>query len=507
MRSTFLGFNAARSGLFAAQRSLDITGHNIANVNTPGYTRQRLEQAASNPMALPGGQGMLGTGVDTLKINQLRNEFLDYKFRGEYTSLGYWEAKQEGLYFVESVMDELSETGLSTVLDEMFASFQQLSKPENANNLSTRALVRQNAEKFTNSINQTYNQLEKMVLDLNFDVMTTVNSINSYADQIALLNGQIARSELGGNNANDLRDQRNLLIDELSKIVDVDIVEVTSNEGNGGKKTVLQINGQPLVYHDRAYKLDTSTKKKSEFFEEMGVDLEINEIKWENGGKLNIDSINGELKGLLELRDGTGNGEAKGIPFYISELNRFVQVFAENINTVHSQGYGLDGETGYLMFTANKTTSSEMKDNDGNIQHNKINAKNITLCLDMEDLNKIAAASEKDLLPGDGSNALKLAELRDDLSMYKEGKPEDFLKSLISNLGVDSLEAIRNTQNQTFLSLQVDIERQRVSGVSMDEELSNMVRFQHAYNASARMVTTFDEMLDVIINRLGVVGR
>lgn len=506
MRSTFLGFNAARSGLFAAQRALDITGHNIANVNTPGYTRQRLEQAASNPMALPGRQGMLGTGVDTLTIKQLRNEFLDYKYRGEINSLGYWQAKQEGLYFIESVMDELSDTGLSTVLDEMFASFQQLSKPENANNLSTRALVRQNAEKFTNSINQTYNQLEKMVLDLNFDITTTVNSINSYAEQIALLNDQISRSEIGGSNANDLRDQRNLLIDELSKLVDVEIVEVSSTDSNSKDKMVIQINGQPLVYHNRAYKLDASTKEKSQFFEEMGVDLELNVVKWENGGKLNIDSINGELKALLELRDGTG-GSAKGLPYYIKELNRFVEVFAREINNVHSQGYGLDGETGYLFFTANGTTSAEMKDTDGKILHNKINAKNIKICLDIEDLNKIAAASEKDLLPGDGSNALKLAELRDNLSMFSEGKPEDFLKSLISNLGVDSLEAIRNTESQIFLALQVDIERQRVSGVSMDEELSDMVKFQHAYNASARMVTTFDEMLDVIINRLGIVGR
>ncbi|NLM04471.1 MAG: flagellar hook-associated protein FlgK [Clostridiales bacterium] len=506
MRSTFLGFNAARSGIFAAQRSLDITGHNIANVNTPGYSRQRLEQAASNPMPLPGKQGMLGAGVDTLTIKQLRDEFLDYKYRGEANALGYWRAKQEGLYYVESVMDELSETGLSTVLDEMFASFQQLSKPENANNLSTRALVRQNAEKFANLVNQTYNKLEKMVQDLNFDIATAVSSINSYAEQIALLNSQIARSEMSGSNANDLRDQRNLLIDELSELVDVDIIEVGSMDGNTGRKTVIQINGQPLVYHDRAYKLTVDKKEKSKFFEDMGVDLEVNVIEWENGGRLNINSINGELKALIELRDGTGQGGAKGIPFYIGELNRFVEVLAREMNDIHSKGFGLDGESGYYIFTANGVTSEEMKTIE-NDSKKKINAKNISTSLDIEDLNKIAAASERDLLPGDGSNALKLAELRDDLGMFKEGKPEDFLKSLVSNLGVDSLEAIRNTENQTFLTAQVDLERQRVSGVHLDEELSNMVRYQHAYNASARMITTIDEMLDVIINRLGIVGR
>ncbi|SES84247.1 flagellar hook-associated protein 1 FlgK [Natronincola peptidivorans] len=509
MRSTFLGFNTVRSGLFAAQRALDITGHNIANVNTKGYTRQRLEQVQSTPMSLPGGQGMLGTGVDTLAIKQLRNEFLDFRYRGEVNSLGYWEAKRDGLYYLEAILNEPSDTGITTVIDELFASFQQLSKPENANNLSTRNLVRENAIAFTNSINHMYDQMEKMVRDLNFDIVTTVNSINSYADQIAQLNEQIFRFEVDGGNANDLRDQRNHLIDELSKLVNLEVVEVVdindtvvSSKEHVGKKMVLQINGQPLVYHGTAYKLDADTKGKSDFFEDIGVDLEINTVKWANGSTLNVSGLKGELKALLDLRDGTG-GNTKGVPYYIEQLNRFTQVFAEEVNKIHSSGYGLDGKTGYHFFTANGLTTTDAK-MDGAPQ---INAKNIRVSLDMDDLNKIAAASEEDLLPGDGSNALRISKLRDDTGMFREGKPEDFLKTLISNLGVDTLEAIRNATNQLALTEQVDIERQRISGVSMDEELSNMVKFQHAYNASARMITTMDEMLDVVINRIGLVGR
>lgn len=506
MRSTFLGFNTARSGLYASQRSLDIIGHNISNVNTPGYTRQRLEQAASFPMTLPGGQGMLGTGVDTLAIKQIRNEFLDYKYRSEVNSLGYWVTKSDGLSFLEDIMNEPSDSGITTVLDELFDSFQELSKPENANNLTTRALVRENALTFTNSINHMYNQMENMVRDLNFDIVATVNSINSYADQIAVLNEQIYRYEIGGGNANDLRDKRNLLIDELSKLVDVEVLEVTDandKTGNVAKKMVLQINGQPLVHHDKANKLDASTQVKSDFFEGMGVDLLINEVRWANGSALNVSSLKGgELKALVELRDGTG-GKTKGVPYYIEQLNHFTQVFAEEMNKIHSSGYGLNGETGYLFFTANGV-STEVANSDG---APKINAKNIGISLDIEDSNKIAAASEIGLLPGDGSNALEMAKLRSNLGMFQEGKPEDFLKSLISNLGVNSQEAIRNAYNQLSLTSMIETERQSVSGVSMDEELSNMVRFQHAYNASARMITTMDEMLDVIINRVGLVGR
>ena len=509
MRSTFLGFNTVKSGLFAAQRALDITGHNIANVNTKGYTRQRLEQAASNPMSLPGGQGMLGTGVTTMAIKQIRNEFLDFKYRGETNSLGFWEAKRDGLFFIEAIMNEPSDTGITTVMDQLFASFQQLSKPENADNLTTRALVRQNAITFTNSINHMYDQMEDMVRNFNFDTINIVNSINGYADQIARLNEQIFRYEVDGGNANDLRDQRNLLIDELSKLVNVEVMEVMdvndhimTDSKTMGKKLVVQINGQPLIYHDKASKLDASQREKSKFFEDIGVDLEVNTIRWANGGKLNTSSLSGELKALLDLRDGTG-GNSKGVPYYIERLNHFVQVFAEEINKVHSAGYGLDGNDGYFFFTANGVSSEEAKAENSRI----ITAKNIKIALDIEDLNKIAAASEKDLLPGDGSNALKLSNTRNDLTMYKEGKPEDFLKSLISNLGVDGQEAIRNAANQLVLTEQVNMERQRVSGVSQDEELSNMVMYQHAYNASARMITTMDEMLDIIINRLGLVGR
>ncbi len=519
MRSTFLGFNTARSGLFAAQRSLDITGHNISNVNTKGYSRQRLNQVQSTPMRLPGGQGMLGTGVDSLSITQFRNEFLDFKYRSEVTTQGFWETKRDGLRFLEAIFNEPSDTGISTVMDEMFASFQELSK--NPENLTTRALVRQRAISFTNSVNHMYNQMEKMAVDLNFDVSVTVTSINAYADQIAILNDQIFRSEIDGGNANDLRDQRNVLIDELSKLVKVDVVEVldsgdqriTGQSDKTSRKTIIQINGQPLVYHNRAYKLDVSSEKPSSF----DGDLLMREVRWANGDVLDIKGLNGELKALLDLRDG-GSANRKGIPYYIGELNRFVNTFAEEINTLHASGYGLNGGFiagigdntnggGYLLFANGKKFSSEMYDA-GVLQSHLITAKNIQISLDIDsDLNKIAASSRIDLLPGDGSVALKLTGLRHKSTMFAQGKPEDYIKSLISNLGVDTQEAIRMAANQTFLVEQIDNQRQAISGVSIDEEMSNMVKFQHAYNASARMITTMDEMLDVIINRIGLVGR
>lgn len=520
MRSTFSGFNASKSGLFAAQRALDITGHNIANINTRGYTRQRLEQAASNPLKLPGGQGMLGTGVDTTKIHQLRNEFLDYKYRDESSTLGFWDAKADGLAFIESIMNEPSETGIATVIDQLFESFQELSKsPEN---VTTRALVRQRATTFTNSINHMYNQLEKMAVDLNFDINSMVKQINTLGSQIAKLNDQILRSEVDGSNANDLRDRRNILIDDLSKIVDIEVLDVRNPDNPKHSQMVIKVAGKPLVYHKDFTGLEVENKQSEFFQEEVGKQIDFYGIKWADGTPFDDRNLSGELKGLLVLRDGQG-GDQKGIPYYIKELNRFVNVFANEINNIHLKGVGLDKSTGLAFFTAGGVGTNgatitpdvdgKIFDADGNLLANdpdgifNINASNIRLAEELEDPNKIAASDHPDRLPKNGTIMLEIIELRHKQSMFQEGKPEDFIKSLIGTLGVDADEADRNALNQAILLHEIESRRQSISGVDQDEELSNMVRFQHAYNASARMITTIDEMLDVVINKIGIVGR
>lgn len=536
MRSTFSGFNASRSGLFAAQRALDITGHNIANVNTKGYTRQRLEQSASNPIKVPGGQGMLGTGVDTTAIHQLRNDFLDYKYRDESSTLGFWDAKADGLDFIESIMNEPSDTGITTVIDKLFESFQELSK--NPDNLTTRALVRQRATAFTNSISHMYNQLEKMAVDLNFDINSMAKKINTYGEQIANLNDQILKSELDGSNANDLRDQRNMLIDDLSKTIDIEILEVRNPDNPKHNKMVIKVAGKPLVYHKDFTGLKVETKQSKFFDEEVDKKIDFYNIEWKDGTSFDFTNIGGELGGLLSLRDGEGLKDEdgnpgkfpyreKGIPYYIKQLNEFVNVFANEINKIHLEGYGLDGKNGRAFFTVGgvgtPTDANIEYDANGKIipgvyvagvlntgTHDefwKINASNIKIAAELENPNNIAASKEKDLLPKDGSIMLDIIELRHKTGMFKDGKPEDFIKSLIGTLGVDAEEADRNALNQGILLHEIENRRQSISGVSQDEELADMVKFQHAYNASARMMTTIDEMLDIVINRIGIVGR
>ncbi|MEW9123761.1 MAG: flagellar hook-associated protein FlgK [Thermotaleaceae bacterium] len=541
--STFFGLNISRSGLFTSQRALYVTGHNIANANTPGYTRQRLEMKAATPTSLPNGNGMLGTGVETIHVRNIRDEFLDFKYRSENQAYGEWNARSEVLQNIEAVMNEPSTSGIRTVMDEFFASLQQLSSTSNASNLTVRALVRERGIALAKTLNHMGTQLEKTQKDLDFAVRTTVDEINNISNQIAGLNKQIYIYELDGNNANDLRDQRNLLIDQLSGIINID-----AYEDNQGKVNIL-VSGKALVAHDRTSELMTVTRDEKQ----NNADVPgLCDVVWKDGATFTIRG--GELKGLLDGRDNV-SGSEKGVPYYMEQLNHFAKTFATEFNMIHRQGYTLDGDTGVDFFEMGGgqffdiTSQFESLMSSGKTEQEVmallekggasslgthitvpagLDYKNISIVkmdgkyyitpqvtatsirisdkVDGE-LNAIAASTTHAGLPGDGGNALKLDNLKDKATMFDWGKPGDFMKSLISNLGVDTQQAKRFTSNQQVLLEQIENKRQSVSGVSLDEEMADMLRFQHAYNANARMISAIDEMLDVIINRMGVVGR
>ncbi len=552
MSSTFFGFNIARSGLFASQRALHVTSHNIANANTEGYTRQRLDIKQSSPMALSLGKGVLGTGVETENITQLRNEFLDFKFRGENSGSGEWEAKAEALQNIEAIFNEPSDSGIRTVLDQFFSSLHELNKtPES---LTARALVRQRSIALAKNINNMASQFEKMQSDTDFEIRTVVDEINGYADQIAKLNDAIFNAELDGSKANDLRDQRNLLLDKLSNLTDIDYYEDGQNRFHvlvNGKALVANSRSSHLAYSQRANKLNPTDARA------------LYNVTWDDGSS--FQATGGKIKGLIEIRD-NADGSDKGIPYYMEKLDEFADVLTEELNRVHKMGYDLDGSSGTNLFTINRMSTSEYENylinkglNDGpgvdvttdvlagtstslsheennkiikeNIQTilgnaayenksikmlsngnylvvDRIPASELTLSADIEDdLNKLAASSTQDGIPGNGDNALNMSEVRHDVSLYKWGSPDDFVKSLISNLGVDTQEAIRMRENKTVLLDQVNINRQSVSGVSLDEEMANMIQFQHSFNANSRMITAMDEMIETIISRMGLVGR
>jgi len=553
MSSSFSGLNIALSGLFANQRALSVTSHNIANANTKGYSRQRMDMTQFRPDSIP-GLGTLGVGVDVTAVTQIRDEYIDYKLRDEISMLGEWEARAGTLSQIEGIFNEPSDTSITQLMEDFYSSIAQLQK--NPENLTARTLVRQNAIALTDGVNRMSTSLKDLQRDLNFEFNNAVDDINRIAGEIAGMNKIIYESELGGNGKNnDVRDQRNVLIDELSEFVEVDYKEDADGRFH------LSVGGHLLVSHFRADSLEVSVRPDDQSLNENDADG-LYEVRWADGNKLYTGS--GKLQGLKDMRD-NADGDLKGIPYYVDQLDDFVDTFSSEINRIHQEGYGLDGSTGVAFFTISGMSTAEFEDylsnkgldegpgvdvtsavldgvtddmtfderrekinenidkvleineaydgktvrlvGDKYLVVDKIKANQLSISSDISDLDKIASAETETEKPGDGRNMLNILNTRHDQDMYAWGAPEDFLKSLVSNLGVDADQANNVVKNQQLLVNNFTINKESVSGVSLDEEMTNMIKFQNAYNANARMTNVFDEMLDLLVNRLGTVGR
>lgn len=550
MASGFLGLTISLSGLFANQRSLGVVSHNIANANTEGYSRQVMNTQAYNPDVLPGGMGTLGTGVNVTAVEQVRDEYLDFKFREETSSMAEWTARAEVFEQIENIFNEPSDTSIGELLDSYYEALQTLStEPEN---LTARTLVRQTTIALTEGVGIISSSLKDLQEELNFQFKQAVDQVNSYAERIAQLNETIYKAELEGSTANDLRDQRAVLLDELSELVPVDYYEDEKN------RFYVLVGGHQLVAHYRADSIEMVERTEKVHEDDS---LGLVDIKWTDGNDVNVDT--GQVAGFLSIRDDV-DGENKGIPYYIDKLNEFVDVLADTMNGIHETGYGLDGDTGYYMFTIDNMTTAEFKsylltegldggaavdvtssvltgvnalpedDQAAAIQANmesvlannpgyanksikkidgnyyivdQIKATEITIAADLEDLNKLAASGDIEDIPGGADKILDMVATRYDVSLYAWGAPEDFVKSLVSNLGVDAAQADRMLANQEALVNEYETSKASVMGVSLDEEMANMIKFQTAYNANARMINVYDEMLDLVVNRLGTVGR
>lgn len=508
MRSTFFGLNIGRRSMQTQQRALDVTSQNIANANTPGFTRQDAVLATTTPYPVPSlnrpwGAGQIGTGVEIAEIRRLRDGFLDLQFRNESKTLGYWEAHQDAIQKIEVIINEPSDSGLRTVFELFWQSLQGLSK--DGESLPARSLVYERAGTLT----ETFNHLDRKLLELQEDLDSAlkikVDEVNSIGKQIADLNQQILKVEVAGQRANDLRDKRDILLDQVSKIINVQI-----HEGDLGVVQV-GIGGRFLVQGAEFNPLVAVGNQANDTF---------SDVCWKADGK-QVEITDGAMRGLVEMRGYLEAGQKEGLIREIRNgLNELAKTLAEEFNTVHRAGCGLNGSTGTDFFVNN---GGEMT------------AGNIIVNPDLADLNKIAASVLVEIPAsedpadyenkvelggvwytwdkGGGDTALLLAQLKQDKTMKLPGNTiptgtfEDYYQALIGELGVVGQQSIRMVENQELLVSQLENNRQAVSGVSLDEEMINMISFQHAYNAAARVITTMDEMIDLIISRMGLVGR
>ncbi|WP_113672576.1 flagellar hook-associated protein FlgK [Vallitalea guaymasensis] len=563
MQSSFFGLNVATQGLFTARTWLDITNHNITNAQTPGYSRQFGVQSACRPLP-NNGIGMMGTGSEILKISQYRNKYLDTKFWSNSSHLGEYTVKNSQTSSIETILNEIKDTGISKQFDDMFDSLQKLST--DPSNESYKINFIDMAKSFSRFFNDIGDKMRSFQREANFSIKTKVDQINYCANQLATLNEQIENVEFSGAEANDLRDKRALIVDELSHIINVKVDERV--DVNGKKTFSVLANGQKLVEGTKVNLLET---KSREHLNNPEDEAGLYDIYWANGNKFDMTDpeLEGELKGYIDMRDGNngnnfkgvinsltaasniitvsnvnradlpdkgeikidgvvykydsftydkGNNEVtftlasnapagaknvsmgedlkyKGISYYTERLNNFVRTVAEKFNEIHRDG---NNGTGGPLFTFKDYNPGDVVD------YSKMTIDNFQFSSEIaSDIDKLLTSSDPTSGESDNDIIKRMLDLKHDNDMFKTGEPGNYIQALIGELGIDKSQAASFEKGQVDLNLMINNQRLSYSGVDLNEETTNIIKFQQAYVISAQMIRVFDEIYDVTINRMG----
>jgi flagellar hook-associated protein 1 FlgK len=495
MSGIFYGLEIARRGLTVNQQAITLTGNNISNANTEGYTRQRLviDSIYPSPQRRFAGTVAIGGGAEVTYINQVRSDYVDRQLRDEYAAMGQWRTRSEEMGFIESILDETSDSGsISTALADFFKSLSELTT--DPDNMEIRTNLQQNGLKLCETLNYYYGQMVDLQKSYNDAMSATVDTINDLTASIASYNKEIYAYELGGQRANELRDKRNLLLDELSELVNI-----SYSEDMEGKLTVSAQN-VTLVSHTTTTSLSAAADQTGAVSGETGfysIYIEGTDQDFEYSG--------GKLQAYTDLRDGN-TVDNIGIPYLLSNLNMLAQSLAEEFNTVHNTGYTIPYGGG-----TSQTDVDLFEVPAGG--YGQITAGNISLSDEvLENVCNIAASKAPiDLLAADtqiGNNevALALYALTSSTTLDTIGNFENYLKSFIVQVGISSASADEMSESQGTIVDNLETRRDSISGVSIDEEVINLISYQYAYSAASRILTAIDEALDVLINSTGKVG-
>jgi len=454
--------NMGSKALTVQQKGIYVTGNNIANVNTPGYSRQRLNLSSDVPLNT--GIGPVGSGVTANEIERVYDRFLGVQINNETQSLGQWEAYKDSVERVEMVFDESGGYGLNQVMSEFWNSWQDLTN--NPSGSIERTILVAKSEMLTATLSQNYEDLQQIQQDIDSNIEGAVGEINRLSQNMVDLNQKIIQTELGGHTANEYRDQRDLVLKELSELIDISSFE----DANGGV-TVSVGSGQVLVEGTHTYTLSTQPDASGH-----------RDITWiDNSGNsviISNDISKGKLKGWLDARDVDINDS-------LNKLDTLASDLMGAVNSRHRLGFGLDNSTGNDFFSGAATAAG--------IQVNPLIAV---------DINLIAAAQGVDK-PGDSRNAIAIANLQEAQTM--NGGTATFsayYDSMVSDAGLAVQQATSYYDHQSQMVLQVENYRESISGVSIDEETVNLIKYQNAYQAAAKLINTADEMMETILSMI-----
>lgn len=522
MRSTFHTLEVGKRGVLAQQTALATTGHNVTNANTPGYSRQVAKLTEARPIEYPGmtrstNPNQIGMGVEVTSINRIRDFLLDIEYRNQNSELSTWNVKQEALSNIEGIFNEPSDNSIASSISEFWTAWQQLSKSPSSTDLSARTVVQQKALALTETFNHIASQLDTLSSNLTQRIDVRIGEANKAITQISDLTKTIKHVEALGDNANDLRDQRDLLMDQLSGFGNVQVTE-TNDIYQVTFGNVMVVNDtQPPVMFTLANTASLTKGEIAGYIEARDVHTQayIDQMNVMANtlatGKIEVTLPAGSI-----LPTGVTIAGAQMDPSNPRMLLQDTKYVVAGLNGLHKLGYTLQepataGKDFFVTDTGGGIITA------ANIRVNPdivASLANIAASMRTESVTVNGVTTEK-VLQGNGSMALLIASLAEGKFDYSsqagaitdKGTFGGYLQSVIAQLGTDSDDAARMVQNGTLLSDHADNLRQSVSSVSLDEEMSDMIKFQHAYSASSRVITTIDEMLDKLINGTGVVGR
>lgn len=473
MRATFYGFEAVKSGLTAAQAGLDVTANNIANQSTQGYSRQVVDQSATSFNSdsykyAQSGTMTNGLGVTINGIRQIRDEFLDLRFRNANSENSAIEKTLSILSDIESNFDETQTDGLGVMIEDFYKQLQTLSL--NAGEVEFSSLTRSSAQKVTQTLNHYMNQLNTVYDQEIYEMGVTVKDVNTLLNKISTINHSIQVAKLQQSSTNELNDMRNGYLDALSSHMDITVIN--HSDGTLSLKT-----GSEFLLDAQNNVVATVT---------LETDPGDVHLETANG---NLPITGGELFGAMQVLNGMGNyagaGQSayRGIPYYKASLNSLATSLRDTFNTLNGAGKPLFSGT---------------------------DASNIAISSGwMNDANYITATNDPSPAPGMNDNILKMVSAMDGsvaVSPYFNGGFQEFTLALMTDIAIDVnyTADISNTSDMVISS--INNQRESVMGVSVNEETANLIKYQKAFEASARVMTAMDEALDVIINRMGLVG-
>lgn len=443
------------------QKGVSVAGHNLANVNNTAYARQRLNVATAAPVTT--AYGLLGNGVEGTAVTQVRNTILDQSIQVETSARGALEAQQEALQRAEAGLGQPLDgsadgsKGLAGRLSDLFQAFQAAAASPSGS-AERSSLIRQ-ASDLAAHFRQVDQRLGTVTDSLNESVATDVSEANGLLGEIARLNEQIGRAELSdGSTANDLRDLRQQKLESLSRLVKV---ETATNDAGGLE---VSVGGTTLVSGNQvADQLQAFTDADGRILVRTAGE----------GTELNL--TGGRIQGTIEARDGA-----------VASLREQVNLTAGRLiaeaNAIHQQGFGLNDTTGADLFTG--TGAADM-------------AVNPDLIREPARLQLASEAGAK----GDGKVGLQLAQLADrSLAELGDRTVGQNFNQAVADLGNAAARVESSLADQRLVDDMLTSQRQSVSGVSLDEEMTDLMKYQKAYAASAKLIATIDEMLDDVIN-------